>query len=521
MSEYVYTDIKSTVTEIRWNAWDSQWKLAYLESLIGYKIYNGSNWTYSWDGCPVSEFAGASDSSGDPYIVVQPTFQYIKFKPSGSSQVFKKVYPEQVDGETIVRLSGTLHWGEISFATDTQNLYQWNNGEQQKDELNTGFGFILDDDIETKKVYSASDDIYLINTENFKIKDKKICVYGKAGANQVNSGNYTYSDDFNYGYARGKNYYAWGKNQVQVIPLWTNELGYEVDESDGKGIIFNNNRITIHLKDKSPISYNVPLNSKMIVCKRTGAANVAWDGMYLDHSVESVDESHYTCTLEHETLRNIAKTSLALLTEDTQVPSSTWSFYRSIYDNRYFLSTDGKTYTGYQSPGVWNPKLGFEATDFEQNNYVPECDKKEKFQELTKTYASAVINIKKNTTKHSFKTIGLYRSSLFKLADLQFIVEDPDPRIVVEKWFSYIDIHSVTKVTVSGISDTSLTEKSWLDGKNEKGVLTRNGKEYPYYDNYDQYAAVYASTQIEVTRPYPCYWVFIVPKDFEAVPQSA
>ena len=175
MSEYVYIDKKSTIEEDEWNNKSKQKKLEYLEDLIGYEIYNGGNLEYSWNGCPVSEFAGASmsDSSGDPYIVVEPIIKYIKFKQSGSSQTSKTVYTQQIDGKTIVRMSSILYWGEVSFATDAQNLYQWNNGV---DELNTGFGFILDDSVETKKIPSASDDIYLINTENFKMSLLVDCI---------------------------------------------------------------------------------------------------------------------------------------------------------------------------------------------------------------------------------------------------------------------------------------------------------------------------------------------------------
>lgn len=264
MSECVYIDIKNPIKESAWNDKSNQEKLKYLEDLIGYEIHNGDNLTYYWDGCPVSDFGGALDSSGDPYIVVQPTCQYIKFKKSGSSQTYKEVYSEQVNGKTIVSLLGTSYWGEISFAIDTNSLYRWKNeenGANEVDELNAGLGFILDDNVETKKISStSSDDVYLINTQNFKIQDKKICVYGKTGASQVDSGNYTYDYNFNYGYASGKNYYAWGKNEVQAIPIYTNEStgGIPTIAWNGKVLSVNNQ------------NYVLPNNSKIVVYKRQG-----------------------------------------------------------------------------------------------------------------------------------------------------------------------------------------------------------------------------------------------------------
>ena len=79
----------------------------------------------------------------------------------------------------------------------------------QVDELSSGLGFILDNNTQTYKVFSDDNrGIYFINTQNFKIQDKTICVYASEGASQKNDGNYTYGYDFNYGYAKGRNYYA-------------------------------------------------------------------------------------------------------------------------------------------------------------------------------------------------------------------------------------------------------------------------------------------------------------------------
>lgn len=526
MSEYVYTDKKSNVTESQWKKWENQEKLGYLESLIGYKIYNGENLNYDWDGCPVSETAGILDPSGDPYIIVNYPIQYIKFKATGSTSTNTKEILPQSDNPNRFKLTGRLYFGEVSFIIQTENLYQWNNGNDQVDELNIGFGFILDDSIETKKAFpSANDDIYLINTQNFKIQDKKICVYGKTGANEVDSGNYTYNYEFNYGYAKGRNYYAWGKNQVQVIPLWTNEFGDEVDE--GKGIVVNDQHVLIYLKEnEKPISYDLPRNSKVVICKRTAAANITWDGYYLNHSIEPIGISYYTCTVSYNSPRYTAKTSLSLITENTQVPSSTLSFNRSNNDNRYFLSTDGKTYTSYKSPKGWNKGFGFENDDFNKSDYIQAREMEETSKTNSSKHASTTIHIEENTTNHSFKTEGLYRSSLFNSTDLQFKMENPIPTIIADVGFSYINIHSITKIAVSGILDVFLQEKSWLKDKNKKSTLEYDGIKYPYYtmtkfDNNDSQAAIYASTQIQSERPYPCYWVFIVPKDFEVVPKSA
>lgn len=528
MSEYTYIDKTSYITESEWNMWNKIKQLQYLESLIGFKITNGENLTLSWSsGCPRSSYSGSSnDLSINPYIAVEGNiFKSIKFKTSGSVALDQTISPSLVDnGKTIFLLTGILDWGEVSFIIQTNDIYQWKN---QVDELSSGLGFILDNNTQTYKVFSDdSRGIYFINTQNFKIQDKNICVYGSDGADPVDSGNYTYSYDFDYGYGKGKNYYAWGKQQAQYILLYNN-----IDSQIIPTITIKKNEVVINNK-----SYIKPSNTKILVCRRSGGVtgqntNPLASKNLPHYSVSAAAGLSMSATAELELYKSIT----------TIVSDYFWDFSEYKIEPKYYVTEidtqDGvydlrnESYYQESNPANWSA-LDFEKQEFEEFRHTtkPQTEVLEAKDGLRKSYSRVSIqsgwydSVKEYHIPGSldFKSFNVYNhtSTPISKEELLQIKENPQVYSFADKnnkiMFAYAGYSLNLSSSVPGVIPK--TTLPLVEDPNS-GQVSINGNTYPYHKtaitsssewNYQAYA--YAATEFNGTAD--AFWIFMVPKDF-------
>lgn len=532
MSEYTYIDKTSYVTESEWNGWKPIKQLQYLESLIGFEITNGKNLTLSWgSGCPKSSYSSSSnDLSTDPYIAVEGNiFKSIKFKASGSLALNQTINPTLVDnGKTIFLLTGILDWGEVSFIIQTNDIYQWKNGMNQVDELSSGLGFILDNNTQTYKVFSDDNrGIYFINTQNFKIQDKTICVYASEGASQKNDGNYTYGYDFNYGYAKGRNYYAWGKQQAQYIFLYSN-----IDSKITPTITIKNNEVIINNK-----SYAKPSNTKILVCRRSGSKITEQNIKYLDPKNRP---SYGISAAAGLSMSTTAKLNLyEALT--TIVPEYSWIFGEYTLEPKYYtaeIDTENGIYNSLNDlsykesdPQYWQ-NLGFYVNKLESFEYTikPQTKILEAEDGLRKSYSSVSIqsgwydSAKEYCVPGSFnfKTFNIYNHNSTPMPEGSVfqIKENPQVYSFANKnnktMYAYAGYSLNVSSSVPGIMPTT-TLPLIQDPSN--GQVSINGNTYPYHKtatnsdsewNYQAYA--YAATEFNGTSD--AFWIFMVSKDF-------
>lgn len=525
----VWQDNTCNIREKEWKAWNQPRQLKSLESLIGFKIVNGGNLNLSWGvGCPQSTYTGSSDTNldNDPYIEVSSDIiKEMRFKVSGSSTSYDTVKPKTVNGKIVFLLTGMLFWGEVSLSIETENLYHWVN---QTDELSTGLGVMLDNTAITKRIDSQNvKDVYLINTQNFKIQDKKICVYGSDGADPIDSGNYTYGYDFNYGYAIGRNYYAWGKTQIKYILLYNNINGQKMPT-----IIIKNNKVIIDNK-----SYVKPSNAKILICKRSGSKITEENIKYLDPKNRPSYNTSAAAGLSMNT-----KAELKLYKSlSTTVPEYSWIFGEYTLEPRYYtaeINTEDGTYNSLNDlsyresdPQYWQ-NLGFHVNKLESFGYTikPQTKVLEAKDGLRKSYSSVSIqsgwydSVKEYCVPGSFnfKTFNIYNHNSTPMPEgsLFQIKENPQVYSFADKnnktMYAYAGYSLNVSSSVPGIMPTT-TLPLIQDPSN--GQVSINGNTYPYHKtatnsgsewNYQAYA--YAATEFNGAAD--AFWIFMVSKDF-------
>ena len=521
----VWQDNTCNIREKEWKAWNQPRQLKSLESLIGFKIINGDSLNLSWnEGCPKSTYISSSDSNldNDPYIEVSSDIiKEMRFKTSGSSTLYQTIIPTTINEKIVFLLTGVLFWGEISLEIDTANLYKWVN---QTDELSTGLGVMLDNTATTKRIDSLNDkDIYLINTQNFKIQDKKICVYGSEGINnEQNNGNYTYNYDFNYGYDIGRNYYAWGKTKVSSILLYSN-----ADSQETPIVTVKPNKIIINNK-----SYAKPSNAKILVCRRSGINVVGQDIQYLDSNVLPRYEISAAPLLSTDT------TAILHLYKDDKkdIPNYSWSFGKYAFKQTYYtaeINTEGiynlaneSYYTEDKNARGWN-KLGFKLEQFEQVEYImkrQDNSSQASGDWLRGSYSRVFIPKYGDYVPGSFnfEAFNIYNHSSTPISKEKLfqIKENPQVCSFADKdnktMFAYAGYSLNVSASVPGIIPKTILP---LIENPNSGQVSINGNTYPYYKadtnsgsewNYQAYA--YAATEFNGTAD--AFWIFMVPKDF-------
>lgn len=417
----------------------------------------------------------------------------------------------------------TIFFHEVSFAMDISNIYKWKG---DKDELNSGLGFSLTD-APTRLV---KDDVYWINTENFKIRDANIGVYGKSGADHTDDGNYRYDYSFNYGYDKptepaNANYYAWGKNQVSYVLLYSN-IGKQ-------GAI-----PTITVTDTDVIiggqTYKKPSNTKIVVCKRSaGAITTTKEPIYISDG----GKPGYTLIARTgffaEALAKIEPYRI-----NTKETPQAWNFCEyKITPNYYISEVDNKTSCllndlsyGESNPERWQ-NLGFKVEKYEFNY---EAKPEHKTSRLPNGFGIAIANVITKQGLHNdvgwycrpgsinFMTFRLYNHILTPTPIQSFIEvnEQSNAYTFIDRDHNELFAYASKTFNVSSSVFGLLPKKSWSLIENaEKKEIIINNVSYPYYlkeeateSSWSYIASIYAAVEFNETED--AYWVFAVPQDF-------